>query len=1289
MRILKFFGKFFLIVTLLVITMWVIVLGLLQTKNGQDWVYRSVKGYFERATDTQIQVKKLHFTFPLTLDLEDVLFSKEDVPVLAIKKIEVCCTYTTLLQGRMVFSHLRADEIDVFNIPKFFGSAAKEQPASPWEMPPLPIYIKFENIDIQKVTFHSNVIQSLDLPSQIKSLLENTSFNLNGMVSNNPFKSALTAHLLLTAKNKETDAILFSLGIGTQTHQLSLSLHSNHLPFNWVNPNLSNQLKGHLALYASAPVSTWQSLAEERKDVNEPIEGHFKCVLHALHENDTDFIPTLAGKQTVLRAHYLIKSRQAIEFANLKIDNANFSLIGEGILNANQTLHHTQFQGKINELGFFQPWIEKDLQGSLNFKGHLSGDALLPHIDLHLSSPHLLIANHPFQHIRSTVQIKPKNKDVHGFVDLSFNYLDTQWKGSSPFDWKNRERLTFSQLQAAGPGSHLQGEISYSLVDRIGEGSLEAQFDQLNDFSQWMTFPMSGEGKLILQLMGVKKSNDQRKQAVTAKFIGHALKWKDWEAQHAFLDVNFDPFPDHPNRFQVQGSLNGKELKNPDYFLGQYEAQFSHQVDFAQSTLQNLSAKWEAEDIKWTTGTAAKGAGQFESADPLHTLEGKLDLFASEVEISSLNLQKLMLSTQFHPDQDLWPFQLKGQGEWKENLLFALDGHWHYQQERINIDAQHLNGQFGAYPFQLKQPLHIQYQADEIQLSDLWFQWGEGEIEGNFQLSKQRVLSQFKTNAIPSEIFHFIAPDLPLSGKATFQGQFDGSIEDLKGQLNIDVHQMQIIEEVFTKKPFINGKIILNLDREGIQLDSKLNGIGSTPLLIAGQLPFHFNLDPLSLKLHSDLPFNLDLNAEGELDPYLHLFYNDTTNLSGQAKIALNISGQLNAPQIKGHIDLINGTYESLGTGALYHNIQAHLEGEGSKIILTQLSAQDKNGQISATGVIDLDASKQFPFEFEIHPSRIFILDSDYIDISSSGKLYLTGNTKKSKLEGDLTIDQASVHLEEALPQSIKTIDIKYINTSEDDPLMRFIEKREPHFPIELNVKLNAPQNIKVEGKHLKSEWKGSLIATGTPESLQLHGDVRLIFGEYNFNGKVFNLIQGNIHFAGAIDKKTSLYIVASKEIEKITAEIIIKGPVDKPVVSFRSNPPLSQREVLSYILFNRGISDITQDQGDQLSQSFISLNSSEQTASSDDFLSRLRNNMGIDRLDFTSNDSKENKDFGLQVGKHITENILISVNQSMVSLAPIIAVEAKLHKNIKAQAEAGVGQDAPIRMSIKWKKDY
>ena len=164
---------------------------------------------------------------------------------------------------------------------------------------------------------------------------------------------------------------------------------------------------------------------------------------------------------------------------------------------------------------------------------------------------------------------------------------------------------------------------------------------------------------------------------------------------------------------------------------------------------------------------------------------------------------------------------------------------------------------------------------------------------------------------------------------------------------------------------------------------------------------------------------------------------------------------------------------------------------------------------------------------------------------------------------------------------------------------------------------------------------------------------------------------------------------MTSKDIDRIQAEIIVKGPVNKPAINFRSNPPLSQREVLSYILFNRGISDITPGQGDELTQSFMSLNSNEQTSRSNDFLSRVRNNIGIDRLDFAACDN-QNKEFALQAGRYLTENIYVSINKSITDAASV-AVEAKLHKNLKLQADQSfLGDDpAQFRMSLKWKKDY
>lgn len=1292
MKLIRFLGKFFLAFFLITLVLWTFILGTLQTKTGQEWVINKVTNYLESSTGTQIQVKKFHFSFPLNLVLENVTILQDSHPLITIENFKLCCAYTKLLQGRVIFSGVQATDVDILQIPLFAETAISETPIS-WETPLLPFYVKLDNIDIQRLKLKPQILHSLHLPEKIEQLIGQSSLNLNGVISNNPFKSALTAHILITAKSEVTDLTPFSLGLDTQNHQMSLSIHFNQLPLQVLQSDLPSDIKAHLAFYASAPVATWQSLVQNPSQENLPLEGHFKLTLNSTLE-DPSLLSKFIGSETILRSHYLLKSRDAIELVDLKIENSIFHAIGDGILTSDQRVQQGHFRGEFNDLKHFQALIGKELEGKLTFEGNAVGPCLQPSLNLHLESPHLVIEKQLFQNIHSNLQTSIQSNSLNGSFTLAFDYQGIPWTAASAFDYYEYKKLTFSQLHLHGLRSGLQGELSCMVPDFIWNGRLEANVSDFNHFSQFLTTPISGEGQLNIQLAAIDVK-DQKRQKLQAEVIGHSINMMDVQAQQMHLHLDMDPINEGVEFFQVSVSLEGKEVKWKDYFVEYGIAHSLHKVDIFQRRLSDLTAEWKAQNIQWANGKAAEVTGkthlqkvQFHNA--FETLEGQIDVVAHQVHTPALQFQELAASTSFKPSQSQWPFHIKGKGLWKEDLLFDIEGSLQYLQEMLEVQIQHLSGSFGPYPLQLKQPVLFTSHPDKTQLTGLWLQWGEGEIQAEFNQEHQNFSSHFKTNALPSELFHFIAPELPLAGRATFQGHLEGAINQPKGQFQIDLHNIQIIEDIFANKPFIAGRLLLNLDEKSIQLKSELNGVGHTPLQIAGQLPLELSLNPFSFKIDPQLPFALTLNAEGELDPYLHLFYNDTANLSGHTKIALTLSGQLNNPQMKGHIDLINGAFESLSTGALYHNIQAHLEGDGAKINLTQFSAQDsKNGQISGTGIVHLDASKQFPFEFQIHPSHIFIIDSDYVDISASGRLNLIGNMQKSKLQGELSVDQANIHLEEKLPHQIKNIDIKYFNIAEGDSLPNYFEKHETSSNLELDVTLNAIQNISIQDKHLKSEWKGAVVITGTPETPQLNGDLRIAKGEYNLNGKIFQLSHGNIHFAGPVDKKTTLYVVARKEIDQMTAEIIVKGPVTKPVISFRSNPPLSQREVLSYILFNRGISDITSDQGEQLSQSFMSLNTSDQSKSSDDILSRLRNKIGIDHLDFTSNGDKENKDFGLQVGKHITENVMVTVNQSMTTLSPIIAVEAKLHKNIKAQAEAGVAEDSPIRMSIKWKKDY
>lgn len=665
-----------------------------------------------------------------------------------------------------------------------------------------------------------------------------------------------------------------------------------------------------------------------------------------------------------------------------------------------------------------------------------------------------------------------------------------------------------------------------------------------------------------------------------------------------------------------------------------------------------------------------------------------IHLEAQKLSFKDLFLESCIYSSEINLDDlSSAPFELTLNTKAQNPLHTQFKGKWTWlSNDAWQIAIHRMQGSWGPHLFSSKNSFNLDSSPDQFYLSALQLALGTATLQLEGTLSQEKISCQCQGDHLSSDLFNSIFPDLPLSGTISFDSQLEGPLHQPKANLHLILQSIRPIEEIFASTPPLDGELHLNLTHDRMDFRGLFQGIGKTPINTEGFIPLKWSLNPLDFQIDKQQPIDFLAQAEGELDPFLHLFYNDTTQLTGQGKIEVHVQGSLAHPQIGGQIDLFNGVYESFSTGAIYKDIQARLEGAGSQLVLKNFSARDeKNGLITGEGSINLDSLQHYPFEVNIHPQHVSMMDSDFMTIAVSGHLLLKGNKQQAKLEGNLTVDQATIRIGEAKPNPIKSIDFTYVNVPEGQTVPQYTQAQENEWPVELDITIDAASNLAITGKNVESTWKGQVILTGSTNSVLLNGDLRVVKGGYNLNGKTFAFTQGNIHFAGPVSKKTTLYVVASREIDRITAEVIVKGPINNPVFSFRSNPPLSEREVLSYILFNRGISDITTDQGNQLTQSFMTLNT--ESSNTGDLLSRLRNNIGIDRLDFSGGDSSDSNDFSLQVGKYISPGVLVSINKSLNAAANRVSIEADVHKNVKAQAE--MGDDGQGKVSLKWKKSY
>lgn len=474
----------------------------------------------------------------------------------------------------------------------------------------------------------------------------------------------------------------------------------------------------------------------------------------------------------------------------------------------------------------------------------------------------------------------------------------------------------------------------------------------------------------------------------------------------------------------------------------------------------------------------------------------------------------------------------------------------------------------------------------------------------------------------------------------------------------------------------------LSINERNTSCKGSINAPNSPPIEFNASLPISYSMAPLAFQIDREGPIEGKLISQGEIAPLLQLLFADSSLLSGHANATLTLSGTLNTPQINGECDIVNGTFEIIEIGALLHDVSAHFEATGPQIILKKLTANDRNGgTLTGTGELILDFDQKLPFNLDMVLNNVLILNQDYAKANVNGSLVLKGNSSDGTLKGSLQTEKAVISIPEQTSALMNHVEVTYINLPSNSPPPQSLYLRPSSWPLSMDIALSIPKNLTIRGRDLTSEWKGDISIQGTAKNPLFNGEITVIDGEYNFNGKPFDINQGTVTLAGDIEKKTSLYVIASKDLGKVKVDVILKGSAKSPTISFRSNPPLPQREILSWILFNRGTSEISSFQGSQLSESISNLDSSHQGP---DVLTKIRTALGIDRFDISRNPDSNDNSVNLQVGKYISDNVLISINKSDVNR---LGIEAALTDRIKLQAQ--VGDDSEGQLLIKWKRDY
>ncbi len=891
--------------------------------------------------------------------------------------------------------------------------------------------------------------------------------------------------------------------------------------------------------------------------------------------------------------------------------------------------------------------------------------------------------------------------------------------------------LDISDFNMGSSGARLSGNCSINLSDGNTEAKAGLFFPRLSALSGAIGRKLEGELRLDLEIKG-----PYRDPSVSATGKGKGLIFEGVEIQEADIALKVEEPIKRPHgnfnvvmrqaghlvRAGTGFSLEGNNLALRDIFLSSQGASLtgSLETDLKEiaftgtlrggaddlkslSSLIGESVEGSARmEVSFSRGERGQDAAlnfqvnglvsRFGNAGQLTLNATVRDLFkdpegGAELELGSLKRGDLDIqSVRFKAEGGLRnsTFMLKGSGSNLEGFDLMTLGTCSISGEGVVLRFDRLEGNLGKYPVVMKRPLVFKGESGNYSIEKADFSLGPGSLLSSITVGKGSMAIDLGIEGIPLEILK-LAGFPPLAGTGSARINVSGRRDRPEGTVEVQIKAVK--SEISTLQEIPPADLLLNasLKEDLLQGDIVLQGLSEKPFRADFQMPANISFAPFSFHPGQKGEIKGRVSAEVRMNRIQSYFFSEDQLLNGDLIADVDISGSLEEPRIRGDIRIRKGSYENPPNGIIVKDIDLHIKVLEDRFVIEEARATDgEKGLMTAEGWFRFLPSENFPFQVDMTLDNCALVRRDDLNLTTGGHVSASGSVKDMAVSGDFKVGRADLNIPDRLPQEVVKLDVQEINFPAQKKPEKVPSSRRPAGKVSLDVNINAPGRIFVRGRGLDSEWMGRLHVFGSATRPVIEGNLSIIRGSYNFFGKPFTLTDGVITFEGGSPPSPHFQVTGENRRSDMTARIKVSGSPSNPSVTIDSDPVMPRDEILSRLLFGKGMANITPFQALRLAQAVNALRGGGGGILN--FLDRTREFIGVDQLELKQ--SEENiGNTSLAVGKYLKDGVYVEVEKGLGTESGSVSVEVEVTPHITVESEANA--DTGTGVGINWKWDY
>jgi hypothetical protein len=484
---------------------------------------------------------------------------------------------------------------------------------------------------------------------------------------------------------------------------------------------------------------------------------------------------------------------------------------------------------------------------------------------------------------------------------------------------------------------------------------------------------------------------------------------------------------------------------------------------------------------------------------------------------------------------------------------------------------------------------------------------------------------------------------------------------------------------------------MLDYAGRGMNVDVRLTQTPQAWLTAKGYAPLTlFRPTPPEVAGHSTPPPGeaIDLEvASSQIDlGVIQGFTSYVTNVTGALQANIKVTGSGYDPHFDGGIDIKGGAFAIPDLGTAYSGLTTRIDLDAEGLTITQFKILDDRGfPMTVGGKLAMHERSVGAVDVSINSENFEVIDNELADMKLDKQIRITGELRKPRVEGFLEVENGFVDVARVL--EVTTSDAYATAAVEINPAMPApagpaptIESPSMFDALSMELGIGIPSNLVLRGTDLRPANApldvgdmnvtvgGALQLKKEPGGrVQILGEVNTVRGSYTFQGRRFEIMRdGRIRFQGGDEIDPIVDLRARREISGVEAIIRVQGSVRMPELSFSSNPPLEQADILSLIVFNAPVNELGEGQQISLAQRATALAGGYLTSG----LSRsIGEALELDEFEIQAQ-GEQGAGPSLTVGEQVGEKLFFRLRQAFGNQQVTEAIlEYQITEYLRAQA--------------------